>query len=381
MPAGRAARLPPSTRLAIARTWLSVYPAIGPEAMCRSPRPLRVIPALEKSTLNTAASNWPAKTPAAVVVGSVSDFASTPGMPVPGRKLWIARKLVKVSEKPWTGSPMVMPVGNSVGKFDCRIDAGLWPFGGAPQPPGVTVKYGPLLFGWLTVMLHVLLVALILCASVTLIENGYDPAVVVVPLIRPLFMFRFSTGGRLPPASENVTGCAPPLDVTDALNAVPTVPVALVTPPQETVGGPTTLRLQVPLVEVAPLLSVTVTVNGNDPAFPGTPLMTPVAELRPTFCGRLPFNEYVTGPVPPFSLRVPVKKMPTSPVALLNPPHCRLGAELITIAHAPLVAVRPQLSFTWNVTPVLAADCGMPLICPVEGFTCRFEGMVPLNTE
>ena len=50
--------------------------------------------------LSVAVNNWPAKTPAEVEVGSVSEALKIFGWPPAGKKFWTARDEVKVTLKP-----------------------------------------------------------------------------------------------------------------------------------------------------------------------------------------------------------------------------------------------------------------------------------------
>src|SRR5215469_17408391 len=137
-------RHPPKALLARPSTWSTVRPAAGPDVSVKLPRPAGNT-GPEKSTFSSSARTWPAKTPAAEVVGLMEfPAARVPGVPPCGKKSWIALASVNVKEPPGAAQPTVTPAAPKTEvKLALRIAPGLFPCGGAPQPPCVTVVNGP----------------------------------------------------------------------------------------------------------------------------------------------------------------------------------------------------------------------------------------------
>lgn len=112
----------------------------------------------------------------------------------------------------------------------------------------------------------------------------------------------------------------------------------------------------------------------------GVPAMAPVAAFNCKFAGNVPaVRVQLYGVVPPVAASVPLYATPT----------CPLGREAVEIAKVvdAIVSVKLTLldcmglpeSCTRNVTARLfAAAVGVPVIAPVDAFSCKPAGKVPL---
>jgi hypothetical protein len=121
-----------------------------------------------------------------------------------------------------------------------------------------------------------------------------------VPLITPAAL-KLNPVGKPPLLSDQVNGDVPPDSVSVCEYATETSPAgndAVVT------DGAAAMTRVNDLVEVAPTLSVTFTVNVEEPAVVGVPLSTP-AELKVNPAGAVPEEiVHVYGVVPPLAAKV-----------------------------------------------------------------------------
>jgi len=210
---------------------------------------------------------------------------------------------------------------------------------------------------------------------VALTEKLNVAAVVGVPLITPLVVFKLRPPGRLPLAIAHVIG-AVPVAARVWLYAVPTVPAGKEAVVIVGANGAELMTMLSALVAF-PALLVALIVKLDVAAVVGVPLITPVAGVKLRPVGRLPTDiAHVIGAVP-VAARVWLYAVPTVPagkeaVVIVG----ATGAELITMLSA-LVAF-PALFVALTVKLKVVAVVGVPVIAPVDAFKLRPPGRLPL---
>jgi hypothetical protein len=217
------------------------------------------------------------------------------------------------------------------------------------------------------------------CESVAWILNV--PEAVGVPVTAPVEVFRVRPAGSVP-TTLNVYGGVPPLIViAPLLKATPTVPVLFA--PQVTVTPGLIVIVQaeptgLPWLSMHPptLPWESVAWILNVPEVVGVPVTAPVDVFSVRPRGRLPTTVNVYGAVPPVTVIAPLLKgTPTVPVLIA--PQVTVTGALIVIEQ--VVPTLPLASVTLMLK--VPAAVGVPVTAPVEVFSVRPAGSVPVATE
>ena len=172
----------------------------------------------------------------------------------------------------------------------------------------------------------------------------------------------------------------PPLALSVAEYAVPTVPFASVVVEIFT-GGYATTSDNVPLTPVSPYASVAFTVNVLVPALVGVPEIAPALDsVSPVGSAPLP-SAYVSPPAPPVAATLAEYAVPTVPPASVVVENTIAGGAATPIVNVcvELAAGDPE-SFTVTVNVTLPAAMGVPVIAPVDAFKLNPGGSVPVVT-
>ncbi len=131
--------------------------------------------------------------------------------------------------------------------------------------------------------------------------------------------------------------------------------------------------------EVAPAVSVKVTLKLGVPEAVGVPLMTPVDEARVRPAGSVPLlTAQVYGDVPPLATRVWEYATPTSPPG--REVVVMVGPAMTLMDNALAGEVLPALSWTVTLKEKEPTAVGVPLIMPLDDPRFRPGGSDPLLT-
>lgn len=123
------------------------------------------------------------------------------------------------------------------------------------------------------------------------------PAVVGFPVSAPVDGFNDTPAGRVPAETDHVYGVRPPVAETACEYPVPVIPSGSVV--VDTPSGANTSIVNA-WVARRPSVSVTLTVNDDDPVAVGVPDTTPVVEFNEAHDGNEPADtSHVNGPTPP----------------------------------------------------------------------------------
>jgi hypothetical protein len=204
--------------------------------------------------------------------------------------------------------------------------------------------------------------------SFTVMETFEVPALVGVPLITPVELFRLRPPGK--PVALHVYGVLPPVAAKVALYRAVTVPLG-----SDVVVMVNATEIDKDNVAVAESwgeeLSLTVTETLKFPPILGVPLITPVELFKPRPPGK-PAALHVYGVLPPVAAKAALYGAVTVP----------LGNDVVVIVSATeidrenVAVAESSVELSLTITEMLKVPVvfGVPLMTPVELFTVRPAG-------